>query len=442
MQADTRRETTKATEATEAAFATLLEDLRSAKDVEALLLSTPSSASARRDVACADRDAVVRQVRRVVETLASARKKQRVAPPPALDDGTLSAQARFTDRFALAEYESCLHYVPRIVNVVRLPTDDRRPSARRPVGRTRRRSRAAQVTLVEAVPVAGSGLTLPLDLRAIASKCNGSYYAPQRFAAVQLAFQTPRSRVLVFRACSGRGTATTPRVRADDVRHLRFGCAWQTRAVSSEPARSGPCRPSPALATRPSTHACAGTESAMAARLAIARAQQVLAVQAGVHLWIRSFAVINSVGAVSLGARLDCEAFATSNRDTSHYDRASFVGLAWRPKGEPICCEVYSTGRANLPGAVTERDLQSAWRRMLPVLLRHTTTTSAASSSKGGAAVVASGSAAMSSWRAWPEADRQALASDVAVAADADDAADDAEDDALYDDAALGALGL
>ena len=56
------------------------------------------------------------------------------------------------------------------------------------------------MTLAEAVPAEGSGLTLPLDLRAIASKCTGSYYAPRRFAAVQLAFHTPRARVLVFRA--------------------------------------------------------------------------------------------------------------------------------------------------------------------------------------------------------------------------------------------------
>jgi hypothetical protein len=46
------------------------------------------------------------------------------------------------------------------------------------------------------------------------------------------------------------------------------------------------------------------------------------------------------------------------------------VGLAWRPKGEPICCEIYSTGRANLPGSVVERDLLSSFSRMLPELLR------------------------------------------------------------------------
>ncbi len=181
---------------------------------------------------------------------------------------------------------------------------------------------AACPQLAEAIPAEGSGLTLPLDLRAIASKCNGSYYAPKRFAAVQLAFSCPRSRVLIFH--TGRLVGT-------------------------------------------------GTESAMAARLAIARAQQQLAIKAGVHLAVRNFQIINSVGAVSLNATLDCESFATANRDTSHYDRASFVGLAFRPSNEAICCEVYSTGRANLPGSVVERQLHDSFSRILPELLKHST---------------------------------------------------------------------
>jgi len=44
----------------------------------------------------------------------------------------------------------------------------------------------SQVTLAEAVPVAGSGLTLPLDLFHIAARCNGAYFASKRFAAVQV----------------------------------------------------------------------------------------------------------------------------------------------------------------------------------------------------------------------------------------------------------------
>lgn len=52
--------------------------------------------------------------------------------------------------------------------------------------------------LAEAIPVPGSGVTLPLDLHAIGARCTNAYYAPRRFAAVQLAFSNPRCRVLIF----------------------------------------------------------------------------------------------------------------------------------------------------------------------------------------------------------------------------------------------------
>lgn len=35
------------------------------------------------------------------------------------------------------------------------------------------------------------------------------------------------------------------------------------------------------------------------------------------------------------------------------------------------CAEIYSTGRANLPGSTRERDLLHSFARMLPELLRH-----------------------------------------------------------------------
>jgi TATA-box binding protein (TBP) (component of TFIID and TFIIIB) len=76
------------------------------------------------------------------------------------------------------------------------------------------------------------------------------------------------------------------------------------------------------------------------------------------------------VGAVSLKATLNCEAFANAHRASSHYDQSSFVGLAWRPEGESCCVEIYSTGRANLPGSRTERALNASFYRMLPELLR------------------------------------------------------------------------
>jgi TATA-box binding protein (TBP) (component of TFIID and TFIIIB) len=75
----------------------------------------------------------------------------------------------------------------------------------------------------------------------------------------------------------------------------------------------------------------------MAARLAIGRAQRQLAEDAGVHLHTRNFQVINTVGAVSLKATLNCEAFADAHRASAHYDQSSFVGLAWRPENEACC---------------------------------------------------------------------------------------------------------
>ena len=234
------------------------------------------------------------EVRTVVAHCRAARKRKRESAPQIdTSDERLFEGARFTDHLPLANYENVLHLVPRLVNIV---------------------------SLAEAVPVPGSGVKLPLDLHAIAARCSNAYYAPKRFAAVQLAFSNYRCRVLVFH--TGRFVGT--------------GC-------------SGP----------------------MAARLAILKAARQLAVEAGVHVVLRKFAVINQVGAVSIDAKLDCDAFASTHSATSHYDRASFVGLAWRPGGEPICCEIYGTGRANLPGSTRQRDLLLAFSRMVSELLRH-----------------------------------------------------------------------
>ena len=186
-----------------------------------------------------------------------------------------------------------------------------------------------------------------------------------RFAAVQLAFDSPRCRVLIFH--TGRLVGT--------------GC-------------SGP----------------------MAARLAIMRAARQLAVEAGVHIHVRNFSVINQVGAASIDARLDCDAFASTHSATSHYDRASFVvrsrtlvrlrsgateracarlragpGLAARER-EHLLRDLRDgarqpgppphpqhrhrplrpdAARARQPGSTRERDMLTSFSRMLPELLRH-----------------------------------------------------------------------
>ena len=170
----------------------------------------------------------------------------------------------------------------------------------------------------------------------------------------------------------------------------------------------------------------------MAARLAIARAQRELAVKANVHLCVRNFQIINSVGAVSLNATLDCEAFASANRDTSHYDRTSFVGLAFRPPNEAICCEVYSTGRANLPGSIVERQLHDSFSRILPELLKFSTASRLLKHFPGHA--VPEG-AVLTEWQ-------NAAGADLAEDADVNDDGNNDDDDNHIDDDTLDALGL
>lgn len=116
-----------------------------------------------------------------------------------------------------------------------------------------------------------------------------------------------------------------------------------------------------------------GTNGPLAARLAIARAQAQLAKEVGIYLTIRKFSVINTVGASALEGSFDCNRFADAHSFDAHFDAASFVGLAWRPANESICAEIYSTGRANLPGSTKMRDLLDSWSRMLPELLRFST---------------------------------------------------------------------
>lgn len=216
---------------------------------------------------------------------------------PVLDtsQARLELVSQFCDHVPLGHFEGFFELVPQLVNVV---------------------------SLCEALPhhTSVGGGKLPLDLHRIASKCTNSYFAPKRFAAIQLAFSTPRSRVLIFH--TGRIVGT-------------------------------------------------GCDSPQAARLAVARAQRQIAVEAGIFLKLRNFAVINQVAAASIFARLNCDDFADSHRSTAHYDRASFVGLAWRPVGESVCCEIYSTGKSNLPGSTRTFDLLTSWSRMVSELYRY-----------------------------------------------------------------------
>lgn len=209
-----------------------------------------------------------------------------------LSDAYLSSFARYTDGVPLKDYENALDLVPQLVNLV---------------------------SLADALPLDGS--SLPFDLKKIAVRCHGAvYFAPRRFTAVQLPFDCPRSRVLLFH--TGRVVGT-------------------------------------------------GCNSPQAAKLAVARALKTIAEDAGVHVAIRRFSVINQVGAIALGARLNCDLFADEHSATAHYDPKSFVGMPWRPMHESICAEVYSTGKANLPGSRRERQLLRSFARIAPELLRY-----------------------------------------------------------------------
>ena len=125
-----------------------------------------------------------RAIRDAVDDCRAERKRARADQPVVdLSDASMRDAAQFTDSLPLADYDGILHLVPRLVNVV---------------------------TLAEAIPVAGSGLKLPLDLHAIGARCSNAYFAPRRFAAVQLAFSNPRCRVLIFH--TGRLVGTGARV--------------------------------------------------------------------------------------------------------------------------------------------------------------------------------------------------------------------------------------
>jgi len=211
-----------------------------------------------------------------------------------LSDAYLRTFARYTDGLPLKDYENALDLVPELVNLV---------------------------SLADALPFDGS--VLPFNLKKIAVRCKGAvYFAPRRFTAVQLPFDCPRSRVLLFH--TGRVVGT-------------------------------------------------GCNSAMAAKLAVARALKAIAEDAGVNVVVRRFSVINQVGAIALGARLDCDRFADEHSATAHFDPKSFVGMPWRPMSEAICAEIYSTGKANLPGSRRERQLLRSFARIAPELLRYST---------------------------------------------------------------------
>ena len=143
------------------------------------------------------------------------RKRKREDDDGLVGDDELLHLTRHTHNYALYPYRKFLHYVPRVVNVV---------------------------SLAEAVPAPGSNVTLPLDVRTIASRCSGAFYAPSRFAAVQLAFSQPRSRILIFHTghLVGTGTLTS----ATDYTHLHTSARAHSHLAKHHPTlpANDPCQ--------------------------------------------------------------------------------------------------------------------------------------------------------------------------------------------------------
>ncbi len=143
------------------------------------------------------KESTKRAIENVVDRCRVQRKRARALETPKdVSDEAICRAAKWTDRLPLLDYENVLHLCPRLVNVVTVR------NARLYSHCVRHYSSTSVCVwqLAEAIPVAGSGLKLPLDLHRIGSRCSNAYYAPRRFAAVQLAFDAPRCRVLVFRA--------------------------------------------------------------------------------------------------------------------------------------------------------------------------------------------------------------------------------------------------
>jgi TATA-box binding protein (TBP) (component of TFIID and TFIIIB) len=98
----------------------------------------------------------------------------------------------------------------------------------------------------------------------------------------------------------------------------------------------------------------------------------------GMQFRATNFSIINIVGAVSLNTMFNCESFAYNHSDEVRFDPRNFVGLTWKPTklGVPIIVEVYSTGRANIPGATREHLLYNSFAKLIPELLRYSSASS------------------------------------------------------------------
>ena len=154
------------------AWAKFTDDVRACKGIDNLV-SAKSNAISFEDLKARTKTIVNDLQASYMEHLAN-------RPIEDLSDEHVRSYARYTDGTPLKDYEGALDLVPELVNLV---------------------------SLADALPLDGSAL--PFDLKKIAVRCRGAvYFAPRRFTAVQLPFDEPRSRVLLFRKCCRPNTNT------------------------------------------------------------------------------------------------------------------------------------------------------------------------------------------------------------------------------------------
>lgn len=114
-------------------------------------------------------------------TVEIARNKRKAALIEAdesqFSDEQLSKLARYTDALPLCAFRGLLALTPRLVNVVTVRSN--RAVTMQGAARWMHSLRFC-AQLAEAIPLPDSGITLPLDLHAIASKCTNAFYAPRR----------------------------------------------------------------------------------------------------------------------------------------------------------------------------------------------------------------------------------------------------------------------
>ena len=210
-----------------------------------------------------------------------------------LSDARLAELAPLTDHLALQDYgNGLLNTCPRLVNVVsERPRPCRTPTPRAQAAHPRARARRLRSS------------RRPSRSPARASRSRSTCTPSPRGALTPTSRRSGSAPSSWPTTCRGRGSSSS--VRRPD--HKPASCASSRRARLL-------CADTGRLVQT-------GCSGPMEARLSVMRAVRQLQLEAGIHVRVRAFSVINQVGAASLHARLDCDRFATEHSSSAHYDR-------------------------------------------------------------------------------------------------------------------------